>query len=590
MLKGFKIGCFCVTFNTMNLYLRALRFIKPYTSYVVLSIFLAVLFSLANVLFLPLSRDIINEIANKNLTNFNNQMLNAALLYIIRLICQHSQFYVTTYVGRRMSMDMQNHFFKKLLALSQDFYTKWKLGEIQTRLFSDVEKVRDTIVLGFWEVLPQTLTLISILVYLIILNWKLTLFSLVAVPIFIVIVMNLADKLKKVAHHVQRKAANLTQIAQESISNIKLIQAYTTENFEAARFEKENMTSFQSTMYGVRYRSLLEPVVSFLQFFVILCIIWYGGYEIAKGTMSGPTLTAFFTGIFMLIDPVLALSKVYSTLQQSMVSVNRFYEFVDTPVKICNKPHVLNTKSIKGRVDFEHVYFRYADGQRDVLMDINMHVNEGEVVALVGHSGVGKSTLINLIPRFYDVTGGCLKIDGMAICDLDVFELRQQIALVPQEDILFRGTILDNIRYGCAKAVDEAVIEAAKKAHAWEFIDKMKGKLYSRVSDRGGNLSGGQKQRISIARAILRNPRILILDEATSALDTESERLVQDALQQLMKNRTTFVIAHRLSTVVNADKIVVMEAGQIKEIGRHQELLAQNGLYAKLYELQFQKK
>lgn len=571
----------------MKYYLRIVKYLKPYLPSFFLSILLTLAFTTANVLFLPLTRDIVKEMANKNLVHFNNQILNAVLLYGIRIFSQFGQHYVMMRISNRIVIDIRIDLYRRLQEFSQHFYAERKLGDIISRLFNDTDKVRQAIMAIFWETLPQSLTLIAIVGYLIYLNWQLTLFALIAMPLFIAIIMYSAERLKKVARQVQRKSADITHIAQETLSNIKLVQAYTMEEKEIDRFERENVRSFNATMKGVAVQSTIEPLVSFLQFAVIAGVIWYGGYQMASGALSGPVLTSFFTGVFLLVDPVLALSKVYSSVQQSMASAERLFEIMDTPPVIRNAPNALKPDHIDGKVTFHHVTFSYHSDERNVLENISLTAKESEIIALVGLSGAGKSTLINLIPRFYDVTDGYIEIDGMDIRTIDIRTLRSFIAIVPQEDILFRGTILENIRYGRPDASQEEVEAAAAKANALEFIEKMPKGWLTKIGDRGIKLSGGQKQRISIARAILVNPRILILDEATSALDSESEALVQDALNNLMKNRTTFVIAHRLSTITHADKIIVLEDGRIIEQGTHKYLVRKNGAYRKLYDIQF---
>jgi len=568
-------------------YFRILSYLKPYKKQLAISIVLTILFTASNIYFLPLSRDLINEISNKNLDHFANHILNAVLLWSFRMFCQFAQYYVTTWLSNRVIIDIQLNVYRTLQKLPQQYYTDSRLGDILSRMFSDSVKLKDAIVLTFWEFIPQTLTFIGVLTYLFILNWKLTLFSLIAVPLFVAIIGYFAGLLRKVTIQIQESLADLTHITQERISNIKLVQAYTMEEHEYKKFRKENMRNFSAVMKSVKFKSTLEPLVAIMHFIVVALVIYFGAYEMTKGHLTNASLASFFTGIFLLIDPVQALSKIYLMLQQAWVSVVRIFELLDTPVIIQTSALAIK-KPIQGKVFFDNVSLSYIQGN-NVLNHISLEVEQDQIVALVGLSGAGKTSLLNLIPRFYDPTQGNVLIDGIDIKNFDIYSLRSQISFVLQEDILFAGTIFDNVRYGTPNATQEEVLTAVKQANAWEFIENLPKGLWSKVGDRGHKLSGGQKQRISIARAILRNPRILLLDEATSALDSQSEKWVQAALEKLMKNRTTFVIAHRLSTVIHAHKIVVLDAGCIVETGSHQELLSKNGHYAKLYQLQFQK-
>ncbi len=564
---------------------RLVGYCRPYWPHLLGSLVLTMIFGAANVMVLPLVRDITNEISNRNLSHFNNQIFNAAGLFFVRLASQYAQSYLMMMIAFGISRDIRTDFFSRLLALPQSYFAKNKLGDVLTRLTSDAERVREGITSFFWELIPNIVSLIGVMGYLFYLNFRLTLFSLVAVPVFIAVIMFLANRLKKVAGQSQTQSAGISHLIQEVLTNIKLVQAYGAERREVARFRKEIQRSIRTSMRGIRFRNTVEPLITYMQFLVILAVVWYGGYEIAKGNMSGPTLVSFFAGVFLLVDPILAVSKTYTNFQQSMVSVNRLFEVINLEVEIADPVDSVGPV-IRGEVVFENVRFGYHPDQL-AIDGISITAKPGQVIALVGLSGAGKSTLVNLIPRFYDVTGGRILIDGKDVRSYKLSDLRGAIAVVPQEDMLFRGTIYENIRYSRPDATLDQVERAARDANAWEFIERRPKRLFTKIGDRGMRLSGGQRQRVSIARAVLREPKILILDEATSSLDTQSEHLVQTALERLMAGRTTFVIAHRLSTIMTADQILVIDGGQVIEHGTHEQLINLKGQYRRLVDLQF---
>lgn len=559
---------------------------------VALSVILALLYSASNMMILPLLEDLSKEISNKNFSNFNNHIRNAFVLFTLKALFNHSQYYLVAYMQRIVKLTIQNDIYKKCVQFSQHFYTQWKTGDIVSRMFTDTANMTNMIALTFWELIPQVLTLIGIVGYLIYLNPLLTLLSLIVAPVIIWLTINWGTRLKRLTHQVQRKVGNLTHFTQETLSNMKLIQAYTAEKIESDRFNELNRQNVFLEIKGIRLRSLSDVIIELLQTFTMIGVLWYAGSIIAKGEFTGPQLIAYFGGIVFLINPVIALSKAHISIQQAMASTERVDKLINAPVLIKNSPDAVALSPMKGSISLKDMSFSYSTKKSsekitNVLNGISLDIKENETIALVGLSGAGKTTLINLIPRFYDVTGGHLLIDGIDVKNIDLHSLRSQIALVPQEDFLFQGTILENIKYGNQNASLEEVEHAAELAHAKEFIDKMKGKFNSHVGNQGRKLSTGQKQRISFARAVLKNPKVLILDEPTSALDSESEKHIQLALTKLMKNRTTIVIAHRLSTIRHADRIVVLDKGKISDIGHHDELIAREGIYKKLYDIQF---
>ncbi len=566
---------------------RMLQFLWPYRWYVFASMLLSIIFGLSNTFFLPLTRDLTTEIANRNFVNFTNQAGNAALLFLVRVFAQYSQAFLMFLTASYISRDIRCNVFSHLTQLSQAYYRKHTIGDVLTRLSSDSERVREGITSIFWELIPNVLTLVGVLAYLLFLNTTLTLFTLSVLPVVVWAVSKMGEKLRKVSAQSQAHASGVGQMIQEVVTNLKLVQAYGAETRENLRFRREINRSIFISRKGVKVRNLIEPALSYLQFFVMVAVIWFGAYQVSLGHMSGPSLMSFFAGIFLLIDPVIAMSRVYTNFQQTWVSVDRLFEMLETEDEIKDPENPIQVP-VTGNVVFDQVSFAY-HADTPVLKNVSFEAKQGQVVALVGLSGAGKTSLVNLIPRFYDVDSGNILIDGVGIKDIKRSDLRSKMAVVMQEDMIIGGTILENIRYSRFDATLDEVIDAAKKANAWEFIERRKRGLFARVGDRGLRLSGGQRQRISIARAILRNPSILILDEATSSLDVKSERLVQQALDTLMKGRTTFVIAHRLSTIIHADQILVLDSGEVVEKGSHQDLIQLGGRYQQLYDLQFKK-
>ena len=424
---------------------------------------------------------------------------------------------------------------------------------------------------------------------MLLLYWKLTLLTLVIVPLVVFTIRFFGSRLRGAGHRVQGKMADITALLEESVSGIRIIRSFNREEFEIERFMEQNDSNFWALMSTVRLTALLTPFIQFFAAIAVTAIIWYGGMSVIDGEMTAGSLIAFLIYAINLANPVRRISEIYGDIQKSLAAADRVFETLDTEPDVKEKPDAIELPKVQGEICFNHVNFSY-DEDHPALIDFNLDVKPGEVVALVGPSGAGKSTVTNLLPRFYDVTDGSITIDGTDIRDVTFSSLRQQIGLVPQETMLFNASIRENILYGRLDATDEEIELAAKAANAEEFILQLPQGYDTLVGDRGNSLSGGQRQRIAIARAILKDPRILILDEATSALDTESEKIVQVALERLMEGRTSIVIAHRLSTIRDADKIVVIDHGRIVEEGTHTGLLNKGGLYAHLHAVQFNEK
>jgi subfamily B ATP-binding cassette protein MsbA len=421
---------------------------------------------------------------------------------------------------------------------------------------------------------------------MLILNWQLTLFILVLAPLLIASASIFGIRLRRLSTVVQDQLAVSTAIAEESLSNVRVVKAFNRETYESQRYDEQIRSTFQVTMQANVWRSAFGALVSFLGFASLGMILWFGGREVLAGRLSSGSLIAFLIYGINIAASLGSVTALYTQLQEAIGATSRIFELLDEKPDIAETPAAIPLTALRGHILFESVIFAYP-GSQHVIHGIDLEIQPGEVLALVGPSGAGKSTLFNLIPRFYDPTSGFVQIDGLDLRQVTLASLRGQIGYVPQETQLFSGTIRENLRYGKLDASDEEIEEAVRAANVEEFIENLPDGFDTVVGERGVKLSGGQRQRIAIARAILKDPRILLLDEATSSLDSESEGLVQEALDRLMVNRTTVIIAHRLSTVHRANRIAVLDAGYLVELGSHAELMAADGLYARLYRMQF---
>ncbi|TDO94790.1 subfamily B ATP-binding cassette protein MsbA [Halanaerobium saccharolyticum] len=509
------------------------------------------------------------------------------VVYFLKGVSYYGKTYLVSYVSQKSIRDIRDDLYSHLHNLSLSFYSKNKTGDILSRVTNDVQQLESSIINTTVGTIDKVFTLIGGIIYLIYLNYRLTIFLIIILPFITYVITKFNYKLKKVSRRVQIKIADVSDVLQETLSAVRVVKSFGREEYEFDRFSNENQANFRAKMKKTQYGAILTPLVEFLAAISFTAILWYGGYEVMQGRMTASELIAFFTLLLTISEPLRSLTKLSKRLQNLFASAERVFEIMDTESELReDDENKIELEEVEGEVVYDNVTFAY---NRDevVLKDINLTAKPGEVVALVGHSGAGKTTMVDLIPRFFDPIEGRMRLDGHDLKDLKIDSLRDFIGIVPQETILFSGTLRNNIAYGDLDADDEAIQKAAQAANAHEFIMNFPDGYDTMVGERGVGLSGGQKQRISIARAILKNPRILILDEATSSLDSESEALVQEALEHLMENRTTFIIAHRLSTIKNADKIVVVEQGEIMEMGSHQELLAKQGKYASLYQGQF---
>lgn len=577
-------------YNSWQSYRRLLRFVLPYKKRLVAAVICMAFSGASNVVVPWLIKDVIDKVlANKDTVTLNLIVIGILVLFLFRGFFYFGERYLMSFVGQKIVNDIREKLYRHLQTLSLSYFDRRKTGNIMSNLTNDVSALQTAIAGNLISFVQEAVILAGSLVSMFALYWKLTLLTLVIVPLVVVTINFFGGRLRKAGHDVQGKMADITALLEEAISGIRIIRSFNREEFEIKRFVVQNDKNFWALMTTTKLTSMLTPFIQFFAAIAVTGIIWYGGMSVIEGKMTAGALIAFLIYAINLANPVRRISEIYGDIQKSLAAADRVFETLDTMPEVQEKKNAITLPKVQGHIVFDHVSFAY-DKDHEALTDFNLEVKPGQVVALVGPSGAGKSTVANLLPRFYDITGGKLTIDGVNIKYVTFSSLRQQIGLVPQETMLFNASVHDNILYGRLDASEEEVIAAAKAANAHEFIMDLPQGYDTHVGDRGNALSGGQRQRIAIARAILKNPQILILDEATSALDTESEKIVQAALDRLMEGRTAVVIAHRLSTVRNADDIVVIDHGKIVEEGTHTELLAKNGLYASLYAVQFKDK
>lgn len=571
----------------MKNYLRLLAYIKPYKKRLAAAVVCIIMAAGAN-LYLPwIIKDMIDDVLmSKDMLMLNLIAAGILVVMFTRGVFYYGQSYLVSYVGQRVIIDVRSVLFRKFQKMPLSYYDKQQTGTVMSYITNDVSAMQSAIVDNLIELVTESSILIGSLAMMIYLDWKLSLLTLMTIPLVGFAMKIFGRKLKRSSTVIQERAAEITSLLQESISAIRVVKSFVRETYEIRRFEEQNWKNFQAAMKNVKLTSLLTPTVEFLAAIAVTFIVWFGGYEVVNEVITAGELVAFLTYAVNLANPVKRLSRVYAAIQRAMAAADRVFAVMDLDEKITDVPGAKPLPPIKGQVEFKDITFSYKEGQ-PALQHISLKAEPGQMIALVGPSGSGKSTIANLIPRFYDVDSGTISIDGHDIRQVTADSLREQIGLVPQETMLFSTTVMENIRYGRLDATDEEVVEAARAANAEEFIKDLPEGYDTKLGERGLNLSGGQRQRLAIARAILKNPRVLILDEATSALDTESEKIVQDALDKLMVGRTSFVIAHRLSTIFNADQIFVVENGHLREHGTHEELLAAGGLYSNLYNIQF---
>jgi subfamily B ATP-binding cassette protein MsbA len=508
------------------------------------------------------------------------------LLYLSRGVCYFGQGYLMNYVGQSIIKQLRDDLYSHMQMLSLSFFQKQNTGTLMARIISDIERIKGMVSEAVTGVLKDCFTIVGLLFVIFYRDWKLALIAIGVLPVAVFPIVSFGRRIRKLSSRAQEAVADMSSLLHETFTGNRIVKAFGMEAYENRRFFKRTARLFDYEMKAALVKSLSSPVMEFLGGIGITLIIWYGGYQVITGDSTPGTFFSFMAALIMLYDPIKKISRLNNVIQEGMAAAIRVYDILDTDTDVVEREDAVELKPRHHSVAFRNVSFKYQEQM--VIKEVDLDIKGGEIVALVGMSGGGKTTIANLIPRFYDVAEGAVLVDGQDVRDVTIKSVRDQIGIVTQDPILFNDTIRNNIAYGNLEASDADIVAAAQAAHAYDFIQAFPDKIDTVVGERGVRLSGGERQRICIARALLKNAPILILDEATSSLDSESELAVQKALDNLMKGRTTLVIAHRLSTIRNADRIVVIVSGRIVEEGRHEELLALNGEYHKLYTMQFE--
>ncbi|HEU4887322.1 MAG TPA: ABC transporter ATP-binding protein [Thermoanaerobaculia bacterium] len=611
----------------MSVLRRLYGYLRPYRAWAVVAVFSMVVVALTQVMFVALVQPIVDDVltapgALKKVERPNSRMAQVEALlqqqapavyrakqrfdrwwsgdpakkakrvltvllfvFIIRAITAFLSEYSFQKVGLSTVRDLRNQLYERMIHQSHRFFTERSTGEMVSRVVSDADAIQAAVSTRMGDLLQESATLLLLIGYLFYLNPLLAVVSLIGAPLIVTPVVQFGKRLRKTTHKSQERMAEIATLLEETIRGVRIVKAFTMEPFEISRFREATRKHLRWNLSAQRTQALTSPVMELLAGVCMVLLFGYAQSRIAAGTLTGGEFASFLTGLALMYAPIKKLNKVNLSLNTALSAAERVFRMLDVENDVKEKPDAVTLQSVGKGVRYEDVTFTY--GNQPVLRDIDLDVAPGEIVALVGGSGAGKSTLVNLLPRFYDVNEGRITIDGVDVRDATQYSLRTLMGFVTQEVVLFNDTVRNNIAYGRADVDEQQVIAAARAANAHEFIAELPQGYDTPIGESGVLLSGGQRQRLAIARALFKDPPILVLDEATSALDTESERLVQQALNNLMQGRTTLVIAHRLSTIRSAHKIVVLDKGRIVETGTHEALLARRGVYRKLYDLQF---
>jgi subfamily B ATP-binding cassette protein MsbA len=589
-LRRRVVGLFEDSRAGLQQFRRLFSYTRPYRGRLLLSWLATLGYASAGALLAYMMRPIFDDVLIRSAMAPSNVWrvgVTILALYVVKGVSSYVSTTLVASVGQRAVTDLRNALYEHILRQSVTFLSRRSTGSLMSHITTDVEKIQSAVSEMAGDLLKEGLTVVGLLVILFVQDWRLALFALFVMPLALVPLLNLSRRLRSSSETSLRRWRDISEILQETISGFRIVKGFAMEAFEIERFRRGASRLLHVNLRITRTTAFLPPLMEGVGGVALVCALFYGSTFIQRGDLTPGRFVSFLTALFMMYTPIKRLSQVNATLQGALAAGARIFEVLDTHQEVQERPGAPALPRMKRGLEYRDVGFRYDDGDGAVLRRVSFEARCGEVVAIVASSGAGKTTLVNLLPRFYDVSDGAVLIDGQDVRDVTLQSLREQIGLVTQDNFLFNDSVRANIAYGL-KDVDEAKIEgAARAALAHDFILDLPRRYDTLIGERGSRLSGGQRQRIAIARAILKDPPVLILDEATSALDAQSERLVQEALQNLIKGRTTLVIAHRLATVRKADRIIVLDGGEIREEGSHDELLKRGGLYTRLYDLQF---
>jgi subfamily B ATP-binding cassette protein MsbA len=534
-----------------------------------------------------LLKNVVDDVLiQKNMMVLNILAVGLVLLFVGKAVASYGHQYLMNWVGQHVVMDLRVELYQHMQKLSMRYIYGKRVGELMSRITNDVMILQNMVTTVVVDLVVQGVTFLGMLSFMVYINWKLTLLTFAVLPLVALLLSKASSKLRVVGHDIQEQLAMLSATAQEALSAVRIVLSFATEEEEAMRFREQNLRNFRALMKRTQLQAALSGIIEVVLIASLALILWVGGREVVMGNSTPGELIAFLGYLGFLVQPIRVYTRVISNMQHGLAACDRIFALLDTPVEVTPPENPIFLPSMKGKILFQNVWFSYEPDQW-ILKGIDLEIKPGEKVAVVGPTGAGKSTLMDFIPRFYDPQIGKVLIDGRDIKALDIKTIRKQIGIVPQDPVLMKGSIAFNISYGMSDATPEQIRNAAAIAGIEEFIEQLPQGYDTEIGERGVTLSGGQRQRIAIARAIIRDPRILIMDEATSSLDMAVERKIQDAMEKAARGRTSLIIAHRLSTIKDADRIVVVDGGRVVEEGTHDELLAAGGLYGHLYRLQF---